>query len=144
MPKHLPTSSTENYSNPTFVLLKCCLELILLMKIILSEMTASLVGTLERGLGYHIEHRKNGFFSKRNQKSFVPPDGHWRFIVLCAELAQNKLHISDIEVSRKEIVKAFKEAGYIKPHYELVKFADDYPETFSANDVLTLKYTFGL
>ena len=81
------------------------------MKIILSEMTASLVGTLERGLGYHIEHRKNGFFSKRNQKSFVPPDGHWRFIVLCAELAQNKLHITDIEVTRAEIAHALLEAG---------------------------------
>jgi len=82
------------------------------MKIILSEMTASLVGTLERGLGYHIEHRKNGFFSKRNQKSFVPPDGHWRFIVLCAELAQNKLHISDIEVTAGELDDALEEATY--------------------------------
>ena len=82
------------------------------MKIILSEMTASLVGTLERGLGYHIEHRKNGFFSKRNQKSFVPPDGHWRFIVLCAELAQNKLYITDIEVTAGELDDALEEATY--------------------------------
>ena len=113
------------------------------MKVILSEQTLSLTGMLKPELGYFLVPRKGNFYSVRS-KYGAPPDGHWRFIVLCAELAQNKLHITDIEVSRKEIVKAFKEAGYIKPHYELVKFADDYPETFSANDVLTLKYTFGL
>ena len=39
---------------------------------------------LERGLGYHLQQRKNGFFAKRNTKGFVPSDGHWRFIVLYA------------------------------------------------------------
>ena len=96
-------------------------------------MTASLVGTLERGLGYHIEHRKNGFFSKRNQKSFVPPDGHWRFIVLCAELAQNKLHITDIEVSGKELREALTEAGLSS-----LCSRDVRREVLSAADILSL------
>ncbi len=66
---------------------------------------------LERGLGYHLQQRKNGFFSKRNTKGFVPSDGHWRFIVLCAELTRNKLYITDIRVPRCEVQAALKEAG---------------------------------
>ena len=74
-------------------------------------MCASLVGTLERGLGYHIEHRKNGFFSKRDQRGSVPPDGHLRFIVLCAEMAKNGLYIKDICVSGYELKAALQEAA---------------------------------
>ena len=81
------------------------------MKVILSSQCISLTGILERGLGYHLEHRKNGFFSKRDQRGFVPPDGHWRFIVLCAELAQNQLYITNIRVPRCEVQAALKEAG---------------------------------
>ena len=109
------------------------------MKIILSEMTASLVGTLERGLGYHIEHRKNGFFSKRNQKSFCPPDGHWRFIVLCAELAKNKLYIADIEVSGIELREALTEAGLSSLCSRVVR-----REVLSAADIINLKKNLGL
>ena len=109
-----------------------------IMKVILSTMCTSLVGMLERGLGYHLEHRKNGFFSKRNQRGSVPPDGHWRFIVLCAELAQNGLHISDIQVSREEMKRAIYEAGgYIAMQNLRL-------EQYSARDVLNLKTTFGL
>ena len=101
-------------------------------------MCASLVGTLERGLGYHLEHRKNGFFSKRDQRGHVPPDGHWRFIVLCAELVQNHLYLSDIEVSRNELRSALREARLFVAanHLKL--------ETYHARDILNLKTTFGL
>ena len=81
------------------------------MKVILEEHCLSLVGTIERGLGYHLVQRKNGCFARRDSKAFVPPDGHWRFIVLCAEMAQNKLYITDIQVSRDEVQAALKEAG---------------------------------
>ena len=67
---------------------------------------------IERGLGYHLVHRKNGFYARRDSKGFVPPDGHWRFIVLCAEMAQNKLHITDIEITGVEVNKALREAGW--------------------------------
>ena len=109
-----------------------------IMKVILSTMCTSLVGMLERGLGYHLEHRKNGFFSKRNQRGSVPPDGHWRFIVLCAELAQNGLYISDICVPRKELKAALREAHHFvaASHLKLSEY--------SARDVLNLKTTFGL
>ena len=102
-------------------------------------MCASLVGTLERGLGYHLEHRKNGFFSKRDQRGSVPPDGHLRFIFLCAELAQNHLYISDIQVSRDELVKAVEEAGWC-----ISRFMENLHPTLTAKEVLTFKQTAGL
>ena len=89
------------------------------MKVILSKQCLSLTGMLERGLGYHLEHRKNGFFSKRNQKGFVPPDGHWRFIVLCAEMARNGLYITDVRVRGGEIYQALKEAGYNPDDFDI-------------------------
>ncbi len=109
-----------------------------IMKVILSNMCASLVGTLERGLGYHLEHRKNGFFSKRDQRGSVPPDGHWRFIVLCAEMAKIGLYIKDIEVSRKELRSALREARLFIAARQLKL------ETYHARDILNLKTTFGL
>ena len=108
------------------------------MKLILSENCLSLVGMLNTSLGYHIEHRKNGFFAKRNSKGYVPPDGHWRFIVLCAELAQNKLYITDIRVSREEVKQALYEAHYFIAMQNLKK------DSYDARDILNLKTTFGL
>ncbi len=92
------------------------------MKVILSEQCLSLTGMLERGLGYHLEHRKNGFFSKRDQRGFVPPDGHWRFIVLCLYEA-----------------KRFTASEQVRRNY-----ADKCKATYNARDVLNLKTTFGL
>ena len=114
-----------------------------IMKVILSTMCTSLVGMLERGLGYHLEHRKNGFFSKRNQRGSVPPDGHWRFIVLCAELAQNHLYISDIQVSRVELLNALSEAGLAlganSPSLSSLCSRDVRHEVLSAADVMSIR-----
>ena len=108
------------------------------MKIILSQQCESLTGMLNSSLGYHIEHRKNGFFSKRNQRGIVPPDGHWRFILTCAQLAQNKLHIADIRVSREELKQAMYEARIFIAMQHLRK------ATYDARDILNLKITFSL
>ena len=108
------------------------------MKIILSQQCESLTGMLNSSLGYHIEHRKNGFFSKRNQRGIVPPEGHWRFIVTCAELAQNKLHIADIRVSREELKQAMYEARIFIAMQHLRK------DLYDARDILNLKITFSL
>jgi len=112
------------------------------MQVILSKQCLSLTGMLERGLGYHIQHRKNGFFSKRDSKGYVPPDGHWRFIVLCAELAQNKLHITDIKVSYIEFSDAVREAGMI--HKIPAYFGWDEDMFMNATQVLNAKEEFGL
>ena len=108
------------------------------MKIILSQQCESLTGMLNSSLGYHIEHRKNGFFSKRNQRGIVPPEGHWRMILTCAQLAQNKLHIADIRVSREELKQAMYEARIFIAMQHLRK------DLYDARDILNLKITFGL
>ena len=108
------------------------------MKVLLSQQCLSLTGMLERGLGYHLEQRKNGFFAKRNSKGHVPPDGHWRFIVLCAELAQNKLYVTDIRLLAEELQEALQEAGHYVASQNLRK------TIYDARDVLNLKTTFGL
>jgi len=107
------------------------------MEIILSSNCESFTGSLGRGFGYFIVRRKNGFFSVRSRHS-VPPDGHWRFIVSCAEIAKIGLHISDIKVSRDEVKKALKEARHFIALQNLRK------DSYNARDILNLKITFGL
>ena len=115
------------------------------MKIILSNQCESLTGSLGRGFGYHIEHRKNGFFSKRNTKGSVPPDGHWRFIVLCAELAHNKLYVTDIKVGWLELQTALYEAKCFTASERVrLNYADKCKATYNARDILNLKTTFSL
>ena len=109
------------------------------MRVILSKQCLSLTGMLERGLGYHLVERKNGFIARRNSKGSVPPDGHLRFIFLCAELAQNKLHITDIEVSQKEIMNALHEM-----HRGDYLWQVSYPRILHADNVLSLKSKLGL
>ena len=108
------------------------------MEIILSSNCESLTGSLGRGFGYSIQRRKNRLFAKRNSKGTVPPDGHWRFIVACAELAKAGLHISDIKVSRDEVMQALKEARIFKPS-ECFKL-----EQYNARQLINLKITFSL
>ena len=110
------------------------------MKVILSNRCLSLTGMLERGLGYHLQQRKNGFFAKRNTKGSVPYDGHWRFIVLCAELVQNELYISDIRVTREELSTALKEARIDYLYLLRIPLKKEY----NAADVLLLKERIAL
>ena len=112
------------------------------MRVILSNQCLSCTGALERGTGYFLQARRKrngevGYYSRR-LNGYVPPDGHWRFIVLCAELAQNKLYITDIEVSREELSSALREAHHFvaADHLLLV--------VYHARDILNLKTTFSL
>ena len=115
------------------------------MKIILSQQCESLTGMLDSSLGYHIEHRKNGFFSKRNQRGYAPPDGHWRFIALCAQMAHSKLHINDIKVGWLELESALYEAHHFIAKQQVRKnFAYQAKLTYDARDIINLKTTFSL
>ena len=115
------------------------------MEVILSQRCKSLTGMLGSGFGYHIQRRKNGFFSKRNSKGVVPPDGHWQFIVSCAELAQLNLHIADIKVNWLELQTALYEAKcFIASEQVRRNYADKCKATYDARDILNLKITFGL
>ena len=108
------------------------------MEIILSKRCESFTGSLGKGYGYHIQRRKNGFFAKRNSNGEIPADGHLRFILACAELAQMKTHITDIRVPRCEFQSALSEAGVS------LSGARDIPHESSATDVLTLKEKLNL
>ena len=109
------------------------------MEIILSPQCEAITGSLGEGFGYHIQRRKNGFFSQRNSKGIIPRDGHLKFIFTCAILAQTNLHITDIKVSREELVKAVEEAGWC-----LSRFMENLHPTLTANGVLTFKQKVGL
>lgn len=118
--------------------------LMLIMKIILSNNVKSLTGMLGRGYGYHIKHRKNGFFGERNSNGSVPPYGHWLFIAVCAELAQIGLHIVDIEVTRNEIADALSEAGENSGREYVLKDGQYCPDLFNAQNVLNLRKILNL
>ena len=132
------------------------------MEIILSSNCNSFTGSLGRGFGYyiksHLSYRsgKESFFSQRNSKGSVPPDGHLKFIFACAELAQNGLHIADIRVSHQELSEALSEAG-LAPSLrdsDIPGFRDsglplsgarhDSAEFLSSSDILTLKERMSL
>ena len=108
------------------------------MKLIMSQQCEALTGSLGRGFGYHIEHRKHGFYGIRDAKGIIPPAGHWLFIVACAEIAKAKLHIVDISVSRDELKQALYEARCFIAMQNLNK------EIFDARDIINLKTTFSL
>ena len=108
-------------------------------------MCTSLVGLLNPELGYFLVKRKGEYYSVRSRWG-APRDGHWRFIVLCAELAQNHLYISDIEVSPSELLEALSEAGLqgpalaAKPASTIGSALAATPaSTFSAEDILSIK-----
>ena len=103
------------------------------MEIFLTKQCESLTGSLGKGFGYHIQRRKNGFFAKRNAKGAIPPDGHLRFIITCAQLADLKTHIEDISLSWRELDRALKEAG------KLIYRDATIPDILCASNVLILK-----
>jgi len=114
------------------------------MEIILSKQCEALTGSLGKGFGYHIQRRtdrdgKTRFWGVRQSNGKIPPDGHLRFILACANLAQAKLHITDIRVSRDELVKAVEEAGWC-----LSRYMENLHPTLTAKEVLTFKQTVGL
>ena len=114
------------------------------MEIILSKQCEALTGSLGKGFGYSIQRRrgqdgKYHFFSQRSKHPPIPIDGHLRFIFTCAELAQMRLHIADIRVSRDELVEAVEEAGWC-----LSRFMENLHPTLTAKEVLTFKQNVGL
>ena len=100
---------------------------------------------LDRGTGYYLRSTKKGRFYSQRSKGFVPPDGHWRFIVLCAELAQNGLHISDIDVHWMELSDALYEARHFVANQHIrANGVQGVKLIYNARDILNLKTTFGL
>ena len=116
------------------------------MEIILSKQCESLTGSFGQGFGYFIVGRwsrkdiKYRYYSQRSRWG-VPPYDHLRFILTCAYLAQNKLHIADIRVSAKEFRQACKEAE--RWYGEEVARAKD-NHFYNADEVLQFKQRWSL
>ena len=107
------------------------------MEIILTKQCKALTGCIGHRFGYYIRSTKKGRYFGQRSKHSVPPDGHWRFIVACAELA-GMLHIADIIVSREELKQALYEAHYFVAADHLIL------AVYNARDIINLKTTFGL
>lgn len=115
----------------------------MIMEIILTKECEALTGMLDRDYGYYIRRapHKDGkvrFFGQRSKWS-VPPDGHLRFILKCAELARIKLHIVDVRVPGWEINLALYEAGYNALDFDIKRDA-----TYNATDVFNFKQKYKL
>ena len=102
------------------------------MEIVLSSNCSMLTGMFNKNLGYSIQRQKGGFFSKRNSKGHVPPEGHLRFIFDCAAMAQNRMIVADIKLQGQELIDAYKEAGY-----EPSSIVPDV--SYNAHDVFSIK-----
>ena len=114
------------------------------MEILLTKQCKALTGSLGKGYGYFIQRRRSydgsvRFFSQRSKHPPIPADGHLRFIFACAQLAQMKTHITDIRVSRKELVHALWSADYETAGDYVFTEPDKFPEIFSASDIINYR-----
>ena len=120
------------------------------MQVILSNQCESLTGSLGRGFGYFIQRRSNKrgqvhYFSQRSKHGKIPADGHLRFILACAEIAKNTLHITDIKVDWMELMGALEEAHKFIPAQNVHdNFHGKGKEMYNAQDIINLKFTFSL
>ena len=113
------------------------------MEIILSKQCESLTGAISTDLGYFLVNRKGRFFSQRSRHS-VPPDGHWRFILTCANLAQPRLYLTDIRVPAWELADALHEAYHFIAERQVRANIDRGKNLYNAHDIINLKITFSL
>lgn len=111
------------------------------MELILSENVKSLTGSLGNGFGYSIRRRGKRFFAMKAPKGNVPPNGHLRFILACAELAQYGLHVTDISITAGEFKKAISEA---KLMYGDALVKKSRRLKLNAEDVINYKKRYGL
>ena len=115
------------------------------MKLILTNNCLSLTGSLNKSYGYAVQRRKSGFYGVRNTRGYVPPDGHWRFIVKCAELAQSKVYVADIELHWMELSDALYTARHFVANAHVRKNGVEAVKlNYNAADILNLKTRFEL
>ena len=113
------------------------------MRLVTSSNVETITGKLDSYTGYYlrVNRSKTGkyvIYSCR-KRGYVPRDGHWRFILMCAELAYTGLYATDIIVDFKELYWALYEAGHFIAAQCLYR-----GHTFHARDIINLKITFGL
>ena len=97
-----------------------------------------ITGKLESYTGYFIQRRGKRFFAARRSKKPAPPDGQWRFILMCAQMAYNKQFLADIRVFPDDLGPAL----YNAHHFTACRNIKD--RIYNARDIINLKTTFGL
>ena len=85
------------------------------MELFLSQRIDSYTGMLIKDTGYAVRKQYGRFFSYRCANIVVPPNGHLRFIIQCARMAQQRLYIEDIRLTGKEFLEAVEEADMMVP-----------------------------
>ena len=115
------------------------------MEIILSQRCKSFTGTISRTHGYAIRRTGKRFFSQRTYSRHATPEGHWRFILSCVELAKQGYMITDIRIGWEELQSALYEAKFFIAS-EMVRrnYTDKNKVHYDARDILNIKTTFGL
>jgi len=114
------------------------------MKLITSSNVRIISGKIDSYTGYYLQARINlrtgkvAIYSYR-KRGYVPRDGHWRFILICAEMAYIGLYATDIRVDDKELYWALYEAGHFVAAQNI-----RYGKIYHARDIINLKTTFGL
>ncbi len=103
------------------------------MELFLAPQAASITGSFGAKCGYAVQRQNNRFFAKRNSKGIVPPDGHWRFMIQCANIVQAKIYFADFDIPAKELEQALDEAGICYAPRDL--FAQ---KLYHAQDILNL------
>ena len=117
------------------------------MQIILSSQVEYLTGMLDKTTGYFIVPRKskNGKtkFWGVQKKGNYPENGHLRFIIQCAKLAQTKLYATDVKVSSQELWLALRAAHKFQAA-QVVLYNEKHSikTTYDARDVINLVNTF--
>lgn len=111
------------------------------MELILSENVKSVTGSLGSGFGYSIRRRGKKFFGMKSPKGSVPNNGHLRFILACAELAQAGLHITDIAITAGEFKEAIAHAGQF---YGFALDGTPDEQKLNAVEVIIYKERYGL
>ena len=113
------------------------------MRLITSSRVATISGKIDSYTGYFLRvtrsrSGKRTIFSCR-RRGYVPRDGHWRFILLCAEMAHAGLYVSDIVVDGNELYLALIEAHHWVAADSVKKYM-----TYNFHHIINLKITFGL
>ena len=103
------------------------------MELFLAPQCNSLTGSLGAKCGYAVQCQNNRFFAKRNSKGQVPPDGHWRFIIACANLTKAKIYITDLDLPAAELQDALEEASICYAPWNLSA-----QKIYHAHDILSL------
>ena len=116
------------------------------MEIILSKRVVHIKGYLSRYHGYYIRRTKNNrFIGQRAPRINVPPDGHIRFILACADLAKVGIIFADIKIGWQELYDALYEAYHFTAADHVGWMGREGNKIiYDARDIINLKTTFGL